>query len=98
MAERTLALPPASDLPQEAKPPAQLTLFTKDYELLCQARDAMCYRALGSIAAAICFCRANRNSDAIAILTSALERYEMADQELQRFKLHVERKGARHVS
>lgn len=85
---------PDSDLPQEA-PPAQLTLFAKNYAVLSQARDMMAYRALGSIAAAICFCRQRRTEDAIAILLTALERYELANQELNALKVLLERKGCR---
>jgi hypothetical protein len=75
---------PLHDFPQQS--PQQLTLFISDYQRLSDARDVAAYRALGAITAAICFCREKRTDDALAVLTSALERYERADQNLQRLK------------
>lgn len=65
----------------------QLTLFTDEYERLAEQRTNEAYRALGAITAAICFCRQERSKDALAVLTSAIERYEEADQALQQLKL-----------
>jgi hypothetical protein len=64
----------------------QLTMFLSDYEKLSDARDMAAYRALGAISAAICYCRQARTSDALDILTRALEAYERADNKLQNLK------------
>jgi hypothetical protein len=64
----------------------QLTMFVSDYEQGCDLRDRAAYRALGAITAAICFCREGKTKDALHILTTAIERYEQANRELQRIK------------
>jgi len=64
-------------------------MFVTDFDRLSDQRDMAAYRALGAISAAICFCKQNRAKDALAVLTSALERYEQADQELQSFKIQL---------
>jgi hypothetical protein len=62
-------------------------MFVTDFDRLSDARDMAAYRALGAISAAICFCKQERPKDALAVLVSAMERYEAADQELQSFKI-----------
>lgn len=52
---------------------------------LHQQRTYAAYAALGSISAAICFCRQNRSKDALAVLARALKEYEDADQKLYEF-------------
>lgn len=64
----------------------QMTMFVTDYEKLAEQRDFAAYRALGAISAAICFCRQGMTQDALGVLSSALERYELADQRLQQLK------------
>jgi hypothetical protein len=64
----------------------QLALFTDEYDRLLEQRDMEAYRALGAITAAICFCRQERSKDALEVLTRAIERYEIADTQLQQFK------------
>jgi hypothetical protein len=64
----------------------QLPLFHNEYKKLCQRRDVAAYRALGAMTAAICFCRQGMPEDALGVLRSALDRYEIADSSLQNLK------------
>ena len=66
----------------------QLSMFLTDYEQRSDARDMAAYRALGAMSAAICLLRQAKGQDALSILLSALERYELADRELQKIKIH----------
>lgn len=84
MADSSLLVSPHPEFPQNAS--KQLTLFVSDYERLCEQRDIAAYRALGAMAAAMCFCRQGRPEDALTVLTSALARYERADEKLQQLK------------
>lgn len=65
----------------------QINLFSSEYRKRAEQRDFAAYRALGAISAAVCFCRQNRSQDALAVLTSALARYEEADQQLHSLKI-----------
>jgi hypothetical protein len=67
--------------------PEQIQLFVNEYQQLCEQRDFAAYRALGAITAAICFCRNHQTQDALGVLTSAIQRYEQADEKLQQLKL-----------
>jgi len=62
-------------------------LFSDEYQELCDRRDAEAYRALGAITAAICFCREKKPELAEAVLSRALERYEVADAQLQQLRM-----------
>ncbi len=68
----------------------QLTMFVSDYEKLSDARDMAAYRALGAISAAICYCREGDAKAALGVLTSARDRYEQRDRELQNLKTQKE--------
>jgi hypothetical protein len=70
----------------------QIALFVNDYERACMDRDIAAYRALGSIASAIVFCKQDRPKDAIAVLTEAVERYDRADATVRT----LQKKGCRH--
>jgi predicted negative regulator of RcsB-dependent stress response len=64
----------------------QITMFVSDYDRLTDERDNAAYRAVGAITAAIRFCRDEQTKDALAVLTAALDRFEMADSNLQKIK------------
>jgi hypothetical protein len=69
---------------------SQLTLFVSEYDRLVEQRDFAAYRALGSISAAIVFCRENDTQRAITVLSRALLQYERAETAARTFK--IERK------